>query len=121
MKKQVLFFILVMVSGIIMVSSCKQTDPIFGTLTVTVYDPIAGTVVPNEEVYLATSFYNLSHGAYLRTAWTNAGGAVYFGELAPGFYYYDTKDWEDFGAVMIYAGNDFYVHLYVNTPATVKK
>ncbi len=110
-----------MIAGFFFFSSCNSPEPTFGTLTITVYNPASGMLIPGEQVYLASSLNNLKQGIYLRTAWTDNLGLVYFGELPPGFYYYDTEHWEDYGATMVYAGWDFYVHLYVNTPVAGKK
>lgn len=122
MKTKLLFITtVIMIAGFLVLPSCNTPEPITGTLTITVYQPSTGTVVANEQVYLATSLYNLMHGIYIRTAWTNSLGQVYFADLTPMFYYYDTEHWEDYGGTMIYAGFDFYVHLYVNTPASGKK
>lgn len=110
-----------MIAGFLTFSSCSDPDPTFGTLTIIVYNPSNGTVITNEQVYLATSLNNLKQGIYIKNAWTNNLGLVYFGDLPPGFYYYDTEHWEDYGATQLYAGFDFYVHLYVNTPASPKK
>jgi hypothetical protein len=37
-------------------------------------------------------------------------------ELSPTVYWYDTADWEDFGAAQVYAGIEHFVILWVNTP-----
>jgi hypothetical protein len=37
-------------------------------------------------------------------------------ELSPTMYWYDTADWEDFGAAQVYAGIEHFVILWVNTP-----
>ncbi|MEI7500495.1 MAG: hypothetical protein WCK84_08585 [Bacteroidota bacterium] len=122
MNIKLLFLILVtLIAGSFTFSSCSDEYPTFGTLTITVYNPATGSVVAGEKLYLATSLSNLKQGIYLYTERTNSLGLVYFGNLAPGFYFYDTENWEDYGATNIYAGVDFFVHLYVNTPGSKKK
>ncbi|MEI7981142.1 MAG: hypothetical protein WCI71_05785 [Bacteroidota bacterium] len=121
MKTKLLFFSTVMIALFFAISSCTSPNPTVGTLTITVYNPSSGALIVGEQVYLATSLTNLKQGIYIRTAWTNNFGLVYFGDLTPGFYFYDTEHWEDYGATQLYAGLDFYVHLYVNTPAVRKK
>jgi hypothetical protein len=122
MRSKLLLMVgLILFSGLILTPSCTVTDPTFGTLTVTVYDPVTGIIVADEEVYLATSLDNLKAGIYLKTGWTGSKGSIYFGDLPPAFYYFDTARWEDYGAAQVYAGIDQYVILYVNTPAAPKK
>ena len=122
MKTKLLLIIpLFLFAGLIILPSCNTPEPATGNLFITVYNPGTGSLVVNEQVYLATSYYNLTHGIYLRTAWTNIAGQVYFGDLDPGYYYYDTEHWEDYGGTLLYAGFDFYVHLYVNTPGVSQK
>jgi hypothetical protein len=116
MKKKLLFFItLIFFSGLIITPSCKTADPTFGTLTITAYDPASGAIMPNVQINLAYSLSNLKDKVYYRSAWTNDKGQVYFGDLAPLFYFYNAEGYDDYGAVQIYAGNDFYVHYYPNT------
>jgi hypothetical protein len=117
MKKNLMMvFVLVLFGGLLLTPSCKVTDPTFGTLSVTVFDPHTGYTIPNELVFLASSLENLKNGIYITTGWTNAIGQIYFGNLPPAYYYYDTADWEDYGGAQVYAGIDHYVTLYVNTP-----
>ena len=117
MKKKLLFFItLIIFSGLLITPSCKTADPTFGTLTITVFEPATGINQPNLQVNIAKSMAELKAGTYYRSAWTNDKGVVYFGDLAPLFYFYDATGYDDYGAIQIYAGNDFYVHYYPNTP-----
>jgi hypothetical protein len=121
MKKQAVSFFLICMMILAVIPSCKVSEPTFGNLTITVYDPLTGSFIVNEQINLATSFSDLQQGVAIRKAWTNTEGQVYFGELAPGFYYYKALSWNDYGGIMVYAGSDFYTHLYVNTPILKKK
>ena len=117
MKKKLLFFItLIIFSGLIITPSCKTADPTFGTLSITVFDPVTGLPIPNLQINLATSFSDLKAGVYIKSAWTDAMGLVYFGNLTPLYYFYGSQLYDDYGALHIYAGNDFYAHYYPNTP-----
>jgi hypothetical protein len=114
-QKLLVIITMILFSGLIITPSCKTTDPTFGTLTVTVFDPGSGAVMPNLKINLSSSLADLKAGTFTRSAWTNEKGQVYFGELAPLFYFFGTEQFDDYGAIQIYAGNDFYVHYYPNT------
>ena len=116
-----MIFTVVTLCCVVFTPSCTVNDPTFGNLTIAVYNPATGLYIPNEQVYLATSFADLRNGVYIKTGWTDANGLIYFGELGPGYYYYDTYNWEDYGGSKVYAGNDYYVSLSVNTPRPPKK
>jgi len=116
--KLLVFFSVLLFTSLIISPSCKTEDPIFGTLTITAYNPVTGAVVPNIQINVAKSLAELKAGSYYRTGWTNDKGEIYFGEMPPMFYYYGAQGWDDYGAVQVDAGNDFYVHLYLNTPHT---
>jgi hypothetical protein len=116
MKKKLLFLItLILFCGIMVTPSCKTEDPTFGTLTITVFDPATGAVMPNLKINIAKSLAELQSGTFFRSSWTDSKGQVYFGDLAPAYYYYGADGFDDFGALQIYAGNDFNVHFYPNT------
>jgi len=121
MKAKIMFVNLFLVfAGIVNLSSCTTVpDPTFGTLTITVYNSITDEIIQGEQIFLATSLSNLKQGIYLKNAWTNEKGMVFFGELAPGYYFFDAENWEDYGASNIYAGVDYNVHLYVNSTAQI--
>jgi len=120
-RKLSMIFTVVTLCSLVFTPSCTVKDPTFGNLTVAVYNPATGLYIANEQVYLATSLADLQNGIYIKTGWTDFNGLIYFGELAPGYYYYDTYDWEDYGGSMVYAGSDYYVTLSVNTPRPLKK
>ena len=121
MKKILSIFAGILMTGLILFPGCAEEKITWGTLSVTVLDFYTGLPINNEQVYLATSFTNMKQGIYFRDAWTNALGTVYFTNLSPLVYYYDTKNWQDWGAAQVYAGYDHYVYLFVNTPADKKK
>jgi hypothetical protein len=113
--KSVLISVL-FISGLAMIPACStDEDPTTGILNITVMDSF-GNVVVDEQVFLATSLVNLQSGNYYATGWTNLNGSVTFMELPPTVYWYDTADWEDFGAAQVYAGIEHFVILWVNTP-----
>ena len=117
MKKNVHFVVAVLLMcHLIFLPSCFPADPTAGSLTVKVLDFYTGTPVINEKVYLATSYANMQRGIYFTTAYTDLNGSAFFPEILPAIYWYDTEEWEDWGAVQTYAGIDQYAYLYVNDP-----
>lgn len=119
MKKRFFFlFSLILLSGIVFSPGCTKNETT-GTLSIYVSDFYTGLPIINEQVFLATSYANMQQGIYYATAFTDYNGMAFFGGISPAFYWYDTQDWQDWGAVKTVAGIDQYVFLYVNTP--VKK
>jgi len=115
MKKIVpAIFALMLISITFISPSCTPKDPTVGSLSVYVLDFYTGFPVANEQVYLATSYINMQKGGYYAVTWTDLTGRAYFGDLPPAYYWFDTYDWQDWGAVQTYAGHDQYVYLYVN-------
>ncbi|MCX6284890.1 MAG: hypothetical protein NTW31_11730 [Bacteroidetes bacterium] len=108
-------------SWLMLFSGCSSKNPSTGTLTVIVYDYMTNTVVPNELVYLATSYQNLRNHVWINSLYTDANGRVYFHDLTPIITYYDTEHWENYGATQVYAGIDETAILYVNNPLVSKK
>jgi len=115
-KSMLIFFAFIMLSGVVFSPSCTKNETT-GTLTIYVSDFFTGLPIINEQVYLATSYANMQQGVYVATGWTDYNGMVFFGGISPATYWYDTQDWQDWGAVRTFAGVDQYVFLYVNTPA----
>lgn len=113
--------LLVLLSGlflmtvIVFMPSCSTEEPTAGILVIKVMDS-NGDIIVNEQVMLAASFQDLQEGNYLGNAWTDLNGEVLFMDLAPRFYWYDTENWEDYGAAQVYAGIEHFVILWVNTP-----
>ena len=113
--KSILFTVLLFSSMVIIPSCSTYEDPTTGILTITVMTT-TGEVVVGEEVFLATSYQNLQAGIYVARGWTDIDGQIWFADLLPMVYWYDTVDWEDYGASQVYAGIEHYVILWVNTP-----
>ena len=78
-----------------------------------------GTLVTGELIYLSRSYQDLQNRIHIDSAWTNVYGFFHFTEKEPGYYWYDTKTWEDYGAAKVLNGIDTFVILCVNTPDTV--
>jgi hypothetical protein len=102
-------------AGLLITPSCTTEDPTTGILVITVMNEF-GELIVGEEVFLATSYQNLKNKIYVVSAWTDDTGEAFFANLAPGYYWYDTANWEDYGATQVYAGIEHYVILWVNTP-----
>ena len=113
------FIIFIFLAGFLFFSSCSDPAPTKGSLTITVmkYD---GTPLSGILIYLSRSYQDLQNRSYIDSAWTNAYGYFHFSEKEPGYYWYDTKDWEDYGAAKVLNGIDTFVILWVNTPDTLK-
>lgn len=102
-------------ASIVMLPSCSTDEATVGILVIKVMDT-NGDVIVGEQVYLATSYQNLKAGNYIGNLWTDQDGEVLFMDLPPAFFWYDTENWEDYGAVQVYAGIEHFVILWVNTP-----
>lgn len=107
-------------SWLILFSGCSSKNPTTGTLTVIVYDYMTNTVIPNELVYIASSYQNLRNHVWMNSLYTDASGRAYFHDLAPIVTFYDTEHWESYGASQVYAGIDETAILYVNSPLPKK-
>ena len=111
----------ILLSGILifvsftLLPSCNSEEPILGLLVIRVIDA-EGNSVPDEQVFLATSYENMVDGNYFSTKWTEPDGEVLFLDLPPTYYWIDTEHWEDWSAVQTYAGIEIFVTLRVNTP-----
>jgi len=122
MKKRIYFLsAMILLCGLIISPGCTKNDSTTGSLTIYISDFYSGLPIVNEQVYLATSYANMQQGIYYATGWTDFNGMAYFGEISPATFWYDTQDWQDWGAVRTFAGVDQYVFLYVNTPAKKAK
>jgi len=95
--------------------SCTEDQPTDGILVIQVVDT-NGVAIIGEQVYLATSLANLQNGIYISNNWTNDNGVVWFSNLLPLHYWYDTEHWEDYGGAQVWAGIEHIVTLRVNTP-----
>ena len=95
--------------------SCNVEQPTMGILTITVIDS-NGNIIPDEQVFLATSYQDLQKGNYFKSKYTDFRGEVFFMDLQPIYYWYDTEHWEDYGGAQVYAGIEHLVTLVVNTP-----
>jgi len=107
-------------SLLILITGCASKNATTGTLTIQVIDYKTNAPIPNELVYIATSYLNLKNHVWLNSLYSDANGKVFFHDLTPIVIYYDTEHWENYGAVMIYAGIDQTALLYVNTPVPQK-
>jgi len=116
MKKWIFLFLGVALAGsLTFLPSCTTEQPTTGILVIQVVDT-NGYAIASEQVYLATSLQNLKSGNYFTEQWTNEKGIVVFSDLLPLNYWYDTRDWEDYGAAQVWAGIEHIVTLTVNTP-----
>ncbi len=116
MKRFVMhMFALAFVGGALFLASCTKTEQTNGMLTLRVMQPVSQPV-PWEEVYIAKSLENLEAHIYFDSGQTNVEGYVKFDSLSPGVYWYDTRNWEDYGAVEVYLDIDTHAVLWVNTP-----
>lgn len=102
-------------ASIVMLPSCSSEEATVGILVIRVMDT-DGNLIVGEQVYLATSHQNMKSGNYISNQWTDEDGEVLFMSLPPFYYWYDTENWEDYGAVQTYAGIEQFVTLWVNTP-----
>ena len=117
MKKNITFVIaILLMCNLVILPSCFPADPTVGSLTVQVLDFYSGLPIVNEKVYLATSYANMQQGIYCAYTWTDLFGNAFFPEILPAVYWFDTQDWQDWGAIQTYAGIDQYTYLYVNDP-----
>jgi len=107
-------------SSLLLLSGCNSKSPETGTLTITVIDYMTNLPVPNQLVYIATSYANLKNHVWLNSLYTDANGKVFFHDLMPVMTYYDTEQWEDYSATQVYAGIDQLAVLYVNDPLSKK-
>lgn len=115
MKLNVIWlFILVLTSSIIYFSSCSSKTPTTGTLGVTVINN-DGNAITYDNFYLATSFDNLRNGIYSDSTMTDNSGKARFLYLLPNYYWYRVKNWSNYGAIQVYAGNDYYATLVVTS------
>ncbi|MCX6242947.1 MAG: hypothetical protein NTX43_14180 [Bacteroidetes bacterium] len=108
-------------SCLVLFSGCNTKSPTTGTLTVIVYDYKTNTIVPNELVYIASSYQNLRNHIWINSLYTDANGRAYFHDLAPILTFYDTEHWENYGAMQVYAGIDQTALLFVDNPLLLKK
>jgi len=116
MKKLVILLSgLLFFASIIILPSCNSEEVTVGILVVKVIDA-DGNPLANELLMLASSYENLKAANYTGSKWTDQDGEVLFMDLTPGYYWYDTEHWEDWGAVQTYAGIEIFVTLQVNTP-----
>ncbi len=95
--------------------SCDMEEPTVGILVITVVDS-NGNIVTDEQVFLATSYQDLQTGNWFISKYTDFRGEVFFMDLQPIYYWYDTEHWEDYGGAQVYAGIEHLVTLWVNTP-----
>jgi hypothetical protein len=116
MKRRTGTFLLFMILfGGIYFSSCSDNPPTTGTLTVTVLDSL-GQPIPYANVNLAATFSDLRAKNFIKTYQTTVNGDVYFADLKPMLYWYNSDKFKDLGAVQVYAGKDYFVTLYENSP-----
>jgi hypothetical protein len=52
---------------------------------------------------------------------TDNTGKVRFLYLLPNYYWYRVHNWANYGAIQVYAGNDYYATLEVTSPFGHKK
>ena len=107
-------------SWAVLFTGCNSKNATTGTLTIMVVDYANNVVIPNELVYIATSYTNLQNHVWMNSLYTDANGKVFFHDLSPIITFYDTEHWENYGAMQVYAGIDQTAILYVNTPVTKK-
>lgn len=110
------FLVLNLVIGIIYFSSCSSKNPTTGTLGVTVVNNTGSPVMYNN-FYLATSVNNLLNKIYSDSAMTDNTGKVRFLYLLPNYYWYKAKNFTNYAAIQVYAGNDYYTTLEVTEPS----
>jgi len=116
MKKWIVFLAgLLLFGGVILFPSCNEEQPTTGILVIQVVDS-NGFAIPEEQVFLAISLQNLTTGIYISEGWTNEQGVVFFADLLPLHYWYDTEHWEDYGGAQVWAGVEHIVTLRVTTP-----
>jgi hypothetical protein len=113
------FLLLILVSGILYFSSCSSKNPTTGTLGITVIDN-NGNPITYDNLYLATSLDNLRNSIYSDSMSTDNTGKARFLYLLPNYYWYRVHNWANYGAIQVYAGNDYYATLEVTDPASHK-
>ncbi|MEI6888335.1 MAG: hypothetical protein ACOYM0_09010 [Bacteroidales bacterium] len=119
-KKIFAVFSVLTFSCLVLFSGCTSKNATTGTLTVMVVDYLTNVPIPNELVYIATSYQNLQNHIWVNSLYTDANGKAFFRDLTPFVMYYDTEHWENYGAIQVYAGIDQTTILYVNTPFVKK-
>jgi len=107
-------------SWLILFSGCTSKNPETGTITIMVVDYVTNLPVPNQLTYIATSYQNLRNHIWINSLYTDANGKAFFHDLVPIIVYYDTEQWENYGAMQVYAGIDQTAILYVNNPLRKK-
>jgi hypothetical protein len=99
--------------GLMTFSGCSSKNATDGTVTITIVDYKTNLPIPNELVYISSSYENLKNHVWLDSKYTDGTGRVSY-RLTPILVYYDTEHWENYGATQVYAGTDESVILYVN-------
>jgi hypothetical protein len=107
--------------SLILFSGCDSKNATTGTITIQVIDYKTNLPIPNELIYIASSYANLKKHIWLNQQYSDANGKAFFRDLTPMVLYYDTEHWENYGAAQIYAGIDQSVLLYVNELPLLKK
>ena len=117
MKRSIVIsFVFMAFVAILPVTSCTKDNPTFGILSLTL-EKANGVPISVEYVYLATSYQNLMNGVYTQQGWADDSGYIKFLDLAPGWYWYKAEGWDDIAATQVYAGNDYHVILWLNSPS----
>ncbi|MCX6249200.1 MAG: carboxypeptidase-like regulatory domain-containing protein [Bacteroidetes bacterium] len=101
-------------SSLVIISSCSEKSVNVGNLHITVVDS-TGAPMEAAGIFISSSLLDMQTGYHVASAWTNSSGQVFFDDLAPGYYWYSAKGWNDSGAAMVYAGEDIRVYLWLNS------
>jgi hypothetical protein len=115
MKNYTFYFFVVLLAGMFFFVSCTEEKATTGSLTVVAMDS-TGSYVPNIQINLAKSVDELKNHTYITKDWTNEKGAVIFHDLLPGYYWFSTDGWDDYGSARVFTGIDHYVVLWLNNP-----
>jgi len=116
MKRKIRIFLLSCLALLgIYLSSCSEKTTSTGNLTISVVDS-TDAIIPYIMVHVAVSYDDLENKNYYRSEYTNAAGDIRFTELPPREYWYKVDGYEDLGSILVYAGKDYFVTLYTNSP-----
>jgi hypothetical protein len=119
MYRKIIVLLAVFISaGLVFSTSCTEPPPDKGSLGIKVLRASDGLPVQSELIYISRSYQDLENKIHLDSNWTDSNGFFRFRQKNPGFYWYDTQHWEDYGAAEVLNGIDADVILWVNTPDT---